>query len=108
MQRHFLPGAWLAKAQRVYPHIAKLARKYLAVQASSTASERVLCRRTRGYEAQYPPEWRAAGSRHRCTKARNITSGRLTVDITTAEHCTICAGRENEGITYKLQGCNKL
>lgn len=32
---------WWAKAQRVYPHIATLARKYLAVQASSAASERV-------------------------------------------------------------------
>ncbi|CAM9894052.1 unnamed protein product, partial [Sphacelaria rigidula] len=34
---------WWAKAQRVYPHVAILARKYLAVQASSAASERVFC-----------------------------------------------------------------
>ena len=32
---------WWAKAQWVYPHVAILARKYLAVQASSAASERV-------------------------------------------------------------------
>ena len=33
---------WRAKSQRVHPHIAILARKYLAVQASSSAaSERV-------------------------------------------------------------------
>lgn len=35
------PLVWSAKAARVYPHISVLARKYLAVQASSAASERV-------------------------------------------------------------------
>ncbi|CAM9977763.1 unnamed protein product, partial [Sphacelaria rigidula] len=32
---------WWAKAQREYPHVAILARKYLVVQASSLACERV-------------------------------------------------------------------
>lgn len=40
-RNHNITLAWWAKAQRVYPHIARLARKYLAVQASSAASERV-------------------------------------------------------------------
>ncbi|CAM9707545.1 unnamed protein product, partial [Sphacelaria rigidula] len=32
---------WWTKAYQVYPHVAILARKYLAVQASSAACERV-------------------------------------------------------------------
>ena len=35
------PLGWWEKSSRIYPHIATLARKYLAVQASSAASERV-------------------------------------------------------------------
>ena len=35
------PLGWWQKASRIYPHIAMLARKYLAVQASPAASERV-------------------------------------------------------------------
>lgn len=34
------PIAWWRESERLFPHLAKLARKYLAVQASSAAPER--------------------------------------------------------------------
>ena len=41
VQRLGRPLAWWRQNQLLYPHLAKLARKYLAVQASTAASERL-------------------------------------------------------------------
>lgn len=35
------PLAWWGKSERLFPHLAKLARKYLAVQASCSAPDRL-------------------------------------------------------------------
>ena len=36
------PGAWWRLNKDKYPHITKLARKYLSIQGTSTPSERVM------------------------------------------------------------------